>query len=147
MEEYIDKIVKDGSPEEMEELKEILIDLMKKLKESDYKCYKKYKTKMYEMAYGKVLTEEMAENIVKDMKPDGEHWNIETTTSVKKQYGLNMISDVDFFIVMNMAYNDYKEIFGDDVDMYVKYSKAFIMDNDAKEDKVYIYFTKIPKDE
>lgn len=46
---------------------------------------------------------------------------------------------------MNMAYSDYKEIFGDNLELYVKFSKAFIKDEDAKEGKVYLYFTEISK--
>ena len=48
---------------------------------------------------------------------------------------------------MNMAYSDYKDIFGDDVEIYVKFSKCFIEDEDAKEGKVYLYFKNIPKED
>lgn len=46
---------------------------------------------------------------------------------------------------MNMAYNDYKDIFGDKVDLYAKFSKDFILDDDAVDGKVYYYFTMVPK--
>ena len=143
--EYIAKIGENKNIEDMEKLGDMLADIIYDTKESHPEIYEKYKMCLYEMAYGKVLTEDMAENIVHKMKPDGEHWNIETTTSVKQQYGLNNISDVDFYVVMNMAYNDYKDVFGDDTEMYVKYSKAFILDEDAKEGKVFTYFMEIPK--
>lgn len=142
---YIDKIGENKKPEDMQELGDMLAELIYMTKESHPDIYEKYKMKLYVMAYGKVLTKDMAEDIVHKMKPAGEHWNIETTNSVKAQYGLNNISDVDFYIVMNMAWNDYKDIFGEELEMYVNYSKAFIEDEDAKKGKVFIYFTKIPE--
>ena len=46
---------------------------------------------------------------------------------------------------MNMAYNNYHDMFEEDLDKYVEYSKLFIHDEDAAEGKVYTYFMKIPK--
>jgi hypothetical protein len=141
MREWIDEIVENGKPEDMEELSEILIKVMHKLKKYDDKCYNKYRMKIYKMAYGTEFTEELAEEIVLNMKPTGEHWDIDQTTSVKTQYGITEINDTDFYVVMNMAYNDYHDIFMDNIDMYVKFTKDFILDEDAKEDKVFKYFT------
>ena len=142
---YIEKIGENKKVEDMQELGDMLADIIYMTKESHPELYEKYKMKLYEMAYGKVLTEDMAEDIVHNMKPDGEHWTIEDTNSVKTQYGLSNISSIDFYTVMNMAWNDYNNIFGDDLEMYVKYTKAFILDEDAKKDKVYLYFTNIPE--
>lgn len=141
--DYIDKIVKNGNQEDMEYLSDILEELMYKLKKYDSDCFHHYKMKLYVMANGEVLNEELAKDIVHDMRPDGEHWNMNQTTQVKNQYGITDISDVDFYIVMNMAYNDYKSLFGEDVNLYVKYTKAFIHDEDAKTNKVFKYFTKV----
>ena len=58
-------------------------------------------------------------------------------TNNQKQYGYEEIDDVEFYAVMNMAWNDYKDLFKDDLEMYAKFSKAFISDIDAKKDKVY----------
>lgn len=143
--EYIKKIGENKKIEDMQELGDMLADIIYSTKESHHDLYEKYKMKLYKMAYGEVLTEDMAKDIVHEMKPSGEHWSIDQTSEVKKQYGLNNISDVDFYTVMNMAWNDYKDIFGDNLEMYVNYSKAFIEDEDAKKGKVFIYFTKIPK--
>ena len=46
---------------------------------------------------------------------------------------------------MNSAYNDYSDIFKDNIDMYAKYSRDFICDEDAVDEKVYYYFSMIPK--
>lgn len=49
-------------------------------------------------------------------------------------------------IVMNSAWNDYNDLFKDNVEWYAKFAYDFIKDEDAVEDKVYYYFTMIPKD-
>jgi hypothetical protein len=141
----INKIVEKEDTKDMEALSDILEDLLCELKENDHDKYKYYKMKLYEMAYGKVLNEEMAVKIVHNMKPYGCKWDLETTNEVKANYGLSNIRDIDFFVVMNSAYNDYKDIFDEDLDMYVKYSKDFILDEDANDYKVFIYMTKVAK--
>lgn len=66
------------------------------------------------------------------------------TEEVRNQYGIGNVRDVDFWVVMNMAWNDYKEVFEDNVEMYAKFSEAFIKDEDAVKSKVYDYFMNIP---
>lgn len=136
---YIDKIIEEGTEEDMDKLEDIMIDLIYDLKRYDEDKAHKYKMCLYKMAYGEVLTDKMARKVVEDMKPDGEHWSIEQTTQVKNQYGFN-VRDIDFWVVMNMAYNDYKDIFKDNIEMYARWSNAFINDPDAKEGKVFRYF-------
>ena len=150
--EYINKIGENKRPEDMQELCDMLADIIYSTKESHPELYEKYKMKLYVMAYGKVLTKEMAEEIVEDMEPDGEHWTMEQTTNVKNQYGLKNISDVDFYVVMNKSYNDNKDTVtkfavdeNQQLEMYVSLTKDFIEDMDAKEGKVFTYFTTIPK--
>ena len=143
--EYIEKIVKDGDKKEMEKLSEILEEAICELEDYDEDLYHHYKMCLYKMAYGDVLNKEMAEEIVSNMKPYHLHWTLEETKSVQEQYDLDNIRDVDFFVVMNSAYNDYKDLFGDDLEMYIKYTKNFIKDEDAKENKVFVYFTTIPE--
>ena len=46
---------------------------------------------------------------------------------------------------MNSTYNDFHNLFDEDISKYVEYTKSFIKDEDAKEDKVFLYFTTIPK--
>jgi len=47
---------------------------------------------------------------------------------------------------MNSAFNDYNDLFKDNVDWYAKFAKDFIEDEDAVDDKVYFYFTMIPRE-
>lgn len=46
---------------------------------------------------------------------------------------------------MNSAFNDYNDIFKDNVELYAKFSRDFIKDEDAVDEKVYYYFTMLPK--
>ena len=46
---------------------------------------------------------------------------------------------------MNSAINDYEDLFKDNIEWYAKFSKDFIDDEDAIDEKVYVYFMKIPK--
>ena len=145
--EYIKKIVNNGKQEDMEEISEIFEDTIYKLKEIDPKCYKKYKMKLLGMAYDYKLNEDMAYEIVHDMKPLGEYWDFETTSKVKRDYGVNA-TDCDFYVVMNSLVNDYNKVIDkEDVETYVKMANAFINDEDATKDKVWIYYTKIPKED
>ena len=124
----------------MERLSEILDDVMEIIKEYDEKCYKKYAIELYKMAYGNHLNKEMAEEIVKEMRPSGMRWSFEETKKLQNERGLNDISEADFYTVINSAYNDYKNLFGEDVESYVRFTVDFIDDEDAKPDKVTNYF-------
>ena len=123
----------------------ILEDTMEVIEQTDNMTYKKYCMKLYKMAYGNNLTKELAEEIVEKMRPYGEKWTVNQTMDVQEKYGLNDIKTSDFYIVMNSAYNDYHDIFDENIDMYVKFTRDFIQDEDAKEGKVLLYFTNIPK--
>lgn len=145
IEHYIRKIVDDGDRREMEELSDILIDVIDIVKRYDEDCYNEYKMKLYKMAYGNQLTEDMAEDIVKKMKPVGERWSIDETEQMQRDYGINDIKPVDFYAIMNMAFNDFRNVFGDNLETYIRYTEAFINDEDAKQGKVLNYFLTIPK--
>lgn len=145
--EYIEKIVENGKTEDMKELSDMLDEAIVKVKLTEPECYKKYKLKLMGMAYGYKFDYDMAEEIVDDMKPLGEYWDMETTTKVRKDYSLD-VNDCDFYIVMNSLVNDYYKIIDkDDVETYVKMANAFINDEDAVKNKVWIYYTHIPKED
>lgn len=143
--DYLIKIIERGKREDMEELSEIFDKAIYKVKDCDLDWYEKKCMKLYTMAYGNVLNEEMAKEIIEKMEPYHMHWTLEQTRQVQAQNGLNNIRDVDFWIVMNSAYNDFHDLFDENIDMYVRYAKNFIVDRDGKEDKVFLYFTTIPK--
>ena len=143
IEEYIEIIVQNGKLEDMETLSELLEDTMEIIKDYDNECYKEMEMKLYKMANGNRLNRKMAEEIVNKMRPYGKRWSIEETRQMQEQRGISNISDVDFFIVINSAYNDYQNLFGDNIEDYVRFTMDFIQDEDAKQDKVFLYYTEI----
>lgn len=141
---YLRKIIENGSKIDMEKLADFMNEAMDHIKECDPKLYNKIEDKMYEMAYGKVLTEEMASKWINSMKPIGMKWTKEQTDEVLKKYGLNM-NEIDFWTIMNAMYNDYHNIFDDNLETYIKLTRDFIKDEDAVEGKVYEYWKYITK--
>ena len=144
IEEYIEKIVDNGKIEDMQELSDMLEDTMEIIKDYDKECYKEFEMKLYKMAYGNHLNKTMAEEIVHKMRPYGEKFTFEETRNLQRQRGINDIDEVEFYIVINSAYNDYKDLFNEDLESYIRFTIDFIKDEDAKQDKVFIYYTEIP---
>lgn len=142
IEEYIEKIVDNGKIEDMQELSDMLEDTMEIIKDYDKECYKDFEMKLYKMAYGSHLNKSMAQDIVNKMRPYGMRWSIEETESMQRQRGIEDIPKADFFVVINSAYNDYKDIFGEDLEGYIRFTIDFIKDEDAKEGKVFKYFVE-----
>ena len=136
---YIARIGENKKPEDMQELGDMLAELICSMKEAHPEAYKAYKMKLYIMAYGYTFTDDMAKEIVTAMTPYHEHWTKEQTTQVMKNAGLKF-DENEFYVVMNMAYNDYHDLFDEDVDQYVKFTSLFIQDPDAKPHKSFHYF-------
>ena len=78
-----------------------------------------YSHKLLE-THEKKFTHEQAKQLVHKV---GEHWTIEQTTAVAKQFGITFdkYSDWCFWAVMNMAYSDLSTEFKEDVEKYVKF--------------------------
>lgn len=145
--EYIEKIVENGKPEDMKELSDMLDEAIIKVKITEPECYKKYKMKLMGMAYGYKFDKDMAEEIVENMRPLSQYWDMEATSKVRKDYGINA-DDCDFYIVINSLVNDYYKIIDKtDVETYAKMANAFINDEDAVKNKVWVYYTHIPKED
>lgn len=140
IERYIRKIVNDGDRREMEELSDILVEVVDIIKKYDEDCYDEYKKKLYKMAYGNQINEEVAKEIVREMKPTGQRWSINETEQMQRDYGMDNIDPVSFYLVMNQGFNDYRDVFGDNLDTYIRYTEAFICDEDAKPNKILNYF-------
>jgi hypothetical protein len=144
IEEYINKIIDNNKKEDMEKLSDMLEDILCKIKEYDYDKYKCYKMKLYELAVGKKLNEDMAMNWVKSMTPVGLYWTIDETTNAMHQMGYNC-NEIDFFISANMMMNDYRDITKDNEELALKMAYDFLNDEDAVENKLYEYWKHIPK--
>ena len=98
--------------------------------------------KLEKLAYK--ITPMEAEQIVKSMKPRGQHW---TLKQIKEYLAGKGITEnyTDYYLVMNMAYNDYfatAKLFGlqSDPEFFYSLAKDFIEDADAKPFKIEKYF-------
>ena len=137
---YVKMIVDNGRPEDMECLSDILCDIMYILKDEHYEEYKKYKNKIKGMAYNYTIDKEMGEEIVEDMKPLGEYWDIETIKSV---IGNDTHRLEDMYVVMNSLANDYKDIIDlESAETYIKMAHAWLDDVDGKKHKIWKYFVE-----
>lgn len=93
-----------------------------------------------------------AERIVgRFLSSDGKHggkWTFEQTEGVRTNRELHC-DPVAFYIVMNSLYSDYDRVFKkhnvSTADFYADVAEAWLMDEDAVEDKVEKYFEEIAK--
>ena len=140
MKEYINKIVENGKKEDMDCLSDIMVDLLYDLKETNKDEYKKYKTKIKGMAYDYTLDDELAKEIVMDMKPLGEYWDMGTIKAAIEPDQHNLL---DMYVVMNSLANDYSGVIStEDVDTYIKMAHSWIDDIDGRNNKIWWYFVK-----
>lgn len=135
---YIEKIIENGKKEDMEKLSDILVEIIYKMKEPHYEKYEYYKDCLYEMAEGKIVSEDMAHEWVESMQPIGEHWTIEETTNAMNSLGYKD-RDIDYYVSANMMYNDYYDLVKDNEEMALKMAHSWLNDSDAKEGKLYSY--------
>ena len=143
--ELIHKIGEEKDVEKMRSLGRLFEKAMCELEIAHKEKYDEYVCELYEIAYGEKLTEELASRWIMSMKPYGLKWNLEQTSNVLKEQGLDL-DKIDFWAVMNAMYNDYFSIFGDDVEKYFELAKNFICDEDAAPNKVYLYWKYCTRD-
>lgn len=127
-----------------EKVSEIIDMLMCNAKETDHKLYEFIECELYEMVYGKKISQEKAVEWVKDMEPAGMHWTMEETTNAMMSLGYNC-DQTEFFVVANMMYNDYFDIVKNDEELALKLAYDWLKDEDAKEHKLYHYWKHIIK--
>ena len=142
--EYIEKIGESKDINKMERLGEMLEELIGGLIESHHELYEDYKEELYELAYGRKLNKELAIEWVSEMKPIGEHWTLEQTTSAKESLGYEL-DNIDFYVVSNMIYNDYNDLVKDNEELALKLAYDWLHDEDAKDNKLYCYWKHIIK--
>lgn len=117
--------------------------LMEKLETHNPSLFKETMERLEDIAYDIPL--DKAKEIVRKMRPFGEHWSFETV----KHYveSKDVIGQcVYYYLVMNMMYNDYYDVatnFGHqaDTEFYFELAHAFINDEDGKKHKVERYFS------
>ena len=141
---HLNKIKDTKDVSKMIELEDIFIELMEHIKECDKKLYEKIELKMYKIAYGKHLTEEMAVKWVNNMKPVGQHWSIPEAEEIILNKGY-LLDKINFYTVINMMYNDNHNIVKDNDDLAFELAKNWLEDEDAVKDKLFEYWEHIPK--
>ena len=139
---YIEKIGESRNVEHMKELGDMLAEIIQDTKESHHELYEKYKLELYEMAYGKTISEDMAHHWVQDMEPVGMHWTVDETTNAMHDLGYGL-EPLEFFVVSNMMYNDYFDIVRDDEAMALRLAHDWLEDKDSKDHKLYRYWKNI----
>lgn len=109
---------------------------------SDSATQKAVMSKLEQLAYKITLPE--AERIVKGMRPKGQNWS---PKQIQEYLASRGSSDdyVTYYLVMNMAYNDYygtAKMFGlqNNPEFYYSIARDFIEDQDADSFKVEKYF-------
>ena len=141
---YIEIIGENRNVSDMQKLGDMLSEIIYETKESHHELYEKYKTELYEIAYGKKITEELADKWVKSMQPIGIHWTIDETTNAMESMGYSF-DKIDFYVVANMMYNDYYTLVKDDETLALKLAYDWLKDDDAKEHKLYQYWKYVIK--
>lgn len=116
----------------------IMDSYLSKLDECDYECLC---DELYETIYGEVLSEEKAKKLVHEMKPYGEHWNIEQVSNLIS----NGYKRATNYYAMNMMFNDYQEVFKDDTNKYIEMVSCWLNDEDScgGDCKTYRYATRV----
>lgn len=141
---YIKMLGETKDTDKMNKLGDMLAEIVCDFKNSHPDMYCKYKMELYELLNGQKLTEEKAGEWIRSMRPFGMHWTLEQTNEVYKEHKLE-IDKIDFWAMMNAMYNDYHDIFQDNVETYISLAKDFICDEDAEPNKTYIYWKNIAK--
>ena len=145
IEEIIQVIVDNGRVEDMHELSDILENTMEILEKYDKECYEEYAMKLYVLAYGKVLTDNMKREWVKKMRPMSK-WTEEEVKNIVDQYGFE-VPYMSAFVILNMLYSDMESAFGDgnneeSLKRYLRGTRDWYFDEDAKvdgEEKLFNY--------
>jgi hypothetical protein len=145
IEEYIEKIVENGRIEDMEELSDMLEETIDIVKDYDKECYDDVAMRLYEMAYGKKLTDDMKREWVKKMRPMSK-WTENEVKNIVSQYEFE-VPYMSAFVILNMLYSDMKSAFGDGNDeeslkRYLRGTSDWYFDEDAKvdgEEKLFNY--------
>lgn len=143
--EYIAKIGENKNVEDMQELGDMLADIIYSTKESHPEIYEKYKMKLYVMANGHILTDDMKREWVAEMKPMAK-WTEEEVKAVVSQYGVK-VPYMSAFVIMNMLYSDMKSALGNGEDdeslkRYLQATNDWYHDEDVNvdgEEKLFNY--------
>lgn len=115
---------------------------MERLKKYDPSCYESVMNEIGAVAYH--ICDEKAREIVRSMRPYGEKWSQDVIRDFVRAKGITE-NCVSWYLVMNMAYNDYHDTaamvgMSEDAEFYYSIANNFINDIDGKKYKVAKYF-------
>ena len=133
------------------QLREFVEDTLSMLKETHYDLYEDLEMYLYKKIYGNHFSDWLLEKATKSMENEdgsyGAHWTVDQTTSVARSLGIQFkeFNEYDWNYTMNMIYSDYYGAIADDVNIYAKLAKKFLMDKDAKVGKALCYYLAMKK--
>lgn len=138
-----DELVSKVHEKHPNKLMEIGKEAFEALEYADKRKYEELMGKLEDICYE--ISQDEAETIVRKMSPKGQVWSINQIKSVLEQHDEKGYNLVNWYLVMNMMYNDYHntaEMFGinEDVEFYYSLAYDFIHDVDGKSHKVEKYF-------
>lgn len=151
LEEMIRKIVDDGDRKEMEKLSDILVKVANIVYQYDEEKGNEIFMEIYQMAYGKRLTDSMKRKWVEEMSPSAK-WTEQEVNDVINNYGVDM-PITSAYVLMNMMYSDLRKALGngddpESLEHYIEAIMGWYYDSDAtntEEAKLYSYWKNIVK--
>lgn len=140
------KLIKQATEEQLRVFAE---DALTMIKETNKDLYDELEMYLYKELYGCHFSDWLLEKaLAKMINEDGTrggHWTVDQTTQVAKQSNITFdkFNEYDWNYVMNMMYSDNYSVGANEVSFYVKMSKNFLMDKDAKQGKALNYYLYI----
>ena len=120
----IDKIVAEGTPAQMREMRDWIVDVVHKLQKDDFAAYICAEKHLHHIVWGDHLGEPLATKWVSKMK------NKDRSISYDKW---------DWYAVLNMVYSDYFNA-RYDINTYVELAKDWLKDEDIGAGKLLDYY-------
>lgn len=128
--------------ERMEKMNEIYYAMADWVRSRDMDAYNEFLNKAEDIVF--CIEPSMAQGMVAMMSPYGQRWTWDEIRTFIMDRGVPETEVCKYYLVMNMAYNDYRrtaEKYGlDRPDFYYDIAWDFINDEDAKSHKVAKYF-------
>lgn len=122
----------------MEQMNNVYYQMADYIKQMNPAKYMEFLEEAEDIAYH--YDHEDAEHAVRNMKPYGEHWTYADIKNYLADKGVEDDELCDYYVVMNMAYNDYRrtaERYGiDRPEFYYDIAYDYINDEDADMHKV-----------
>lgn len=128
-------------------LSKIVCDLFDGIGEEDpEKLKSKFLLCLYEMANGKHFDEYTAITVVSGMVnvdgTAGEHWIIKEAKDSMEKYRYDSkdgkYNEYDWYVILNMMSSDYREVLGENVEIYIAMTNAYFNGPDEKEGKAWL---------